>query len=223
MITDQASANQSKPGSGQEPTNVERRTLIGTGLAALLTAACSSPTENRAQRLSSSGLVTAEERDEGTDEGGSVPNDPFILLLKGVYQPVPKGSGQHNFGLTTVDLDDGSYSKTRIYPIFGIRGSRHQDKSIGTFYVSLVTRLCAYDLPGGAVAMHFTGGGFTPHDDGSGGQYLEGTFELTILEATEIYSAFAGGHNHMVDRLHQLADGSFDEFCFCIISQYPFP
>src|SRR6202521_6159354 len=73
MITDQASANQSSPGSGQEPTNVERRTLIGAGLAALLTAACSSPTENRAQLLSSSGLVTAAERDEGR----SVPNDPF--------------------------------------------------------------------------------------------------------------------------------------------------
>src|ERR1700674_495763 len=119
MITDQASANQSKPGSGQEPTNVERRTLIGAGLAALLTAACSSPTENRAQLLSSSGLVTAAERDGGTDEGGSVPNDPFVLLLKGVYEPVPTGSVQHNLGLTTVDLDDGSYSKTRIYPIFG--------------------------------------------------------------------------------------------------------
>src|ERR1700730_6035207 len=132
MITDQTSANQSKPGSGQEPTNVERRTLIGAGLAALLTGACSSPTENRAQRLSSSGLVTAEERDQGTDEGGSVPNDPFILLLKGVYQLVPKGSVHHNLGLkkTTVDLDDGSYSKTRIYPIFGIRGSTHQDTSI---------------------------------------------------------------------------------------------
>ena len=129
MITDQASANQSKPGSGQEPTNVERRTLIGAGLAALLTA-CSSPTENGAQRLSSSGLVTAAERDEGTDEGRSVPNDPFILLLKGVYQPVPTGSGRHNFGLTTVDLDDGSYSKVRIYPIFGIRGSTHQDLSL---------------------------------------------------------------------------------------------
>jgi len=37
------------------------------------------------------------------DEGRTVPNDPFILLLKGVYQPVPKGSGQHNFGLTTVE------------------------------------------------------------------------------------------------------------------------
>src|SRR5256884_8556007 len=134
MITDQAWANQSKPGSGQEPTNVERRTLIGAGLAALLTAACSSPTENRAQRLSSSGLVTADERDEGTDEERSVPNEPFIVLLKGVYQPVLKGSGQHNFGLTTVDLDDGSYSKTHIYPIFGIGGSTHPHKSICRVY-----------------------------------------------------------------------------------------
>src|SRR3979409_513245 len=79
MITNQASANQSKPGGGQEPTNFERRTLIGAGLAALLTSACSSPTENRTERLSSSGLVTAQERDEGTDGRGSVPNDPFIL------------------------------------------------------------------------------------------------------------------------------------------------
>jgi hypothetical protein len=230
MITDQASANQSKPGSGQEPTNVERRTLIGAGLAALLTAACSSPTENRAQRLSSSGLLTAEERDEGR----SVPNDPFIVLLKGVYQPVPNGSGQDNFGLTTVDLDDGSYSKTRIHPIFGIRGSRHQDKSIGTFYVSLVTRLCAYDLPGGAIAMKFIPGGNFPVvvPDGMGGQYDEGYLPLTILEATGIYRAFAGGHYHMVDKLHQLVAGApfagfpssgYDELCFCMIFQHSIP
>src|SRR5213592_685983 len=111
MITDQASANQSKPGSGQEPTNVERRTLIGAGLAALLTAACSSPTENRAQRLSASGLLTADERDEGTDDERNLPSDPFILLLKGFYQPVPKGSVPNNLGLTAVDVDDGSYAK----------------------------------------------------------------------------------------------------------------
>ena len=234
MITDHASANQSKPGSGQEPTNVERRTLIGAGLAALLTAACASPTENRAQRLSSSGLVTAEERDGGTDEGRSVPNDPFILLLKGVYQPVPTGSGRHNFGLTTVDLDDGSYSKTRIYPIFGIRGSTHQDKSIGTFYVSPGTGLCAYDLPGGAMAMQFIPGGTFPVvvPDGMGGQYEEGSAPLTILEATGIYRAFAGGHNNMVDKLHQLVAGApfagfpssgYDELCFCVIFQHSDP
>jgi len=147
---------------------------------------------------------------------------------------VPKGSGQHNFGLTTVDLDDGSYSKTPIHPIFGIRGSAHQDKSIGTFYVSLVTRLCAYDLPGGAIAMRFMPGGNFPVvvPDGMGGQYDEGYLPLTILEATGIYRAFAGGHNHMVDKLHQLVAGApfagfpssgYDELCFCTIFQRSIP
>ena len=59
--------------------------------------------------------------------------------------------------------------------------------------------------------------------DGNGGFYLEGTFELVILEATGVYQSFNGGHNHMVDRLHHLANGQFDEFCFCNISQYDFP
>jgi hypothetical protein len=55
--------------------------------------------------------------------------------------------------------------------------------------------------------------------DRVGGYYLKGTFELTILEATGVYSSFAGGHNHMVDTLHQLSDGiSYDEYCFCHIS-----
>jgi len=212
MITNQVLTNQSNPGSGQEPTNIQRRTLIGGALAAAL--------------LSSSGRVMAQ--------GNHVPNDPFILLLKGLYQPVPKGSGQANFGLATVDLDDGSYSKTPIYPVFGIRGSTHQDKSIGTFYVSLVTGLCAYDLPGGAIAMKFIPGGNFPVvvPDGMGGQYDEGYLPLTILEATGIYQAFAGGHNHMVDKLHQLVAGApfagfpssgFDELCFCMIFQRSIP
>ena len=73
--------------------------------------------------------------------------------------------------------------------------------------------------------MRNTSGGFSgiSHPDGHGGEFLEGTFEFTVLQATGIYRAFQGGHNHMVDRLHQLADGSFDEFCFCNISTYPFP
>jgi hypothetical protein len=206
--------------------------MIGVGLAALLTAACSSPTETRAQRLSSSGLLT--ERDEDPDDGRSVPNDPFILLLKGLYQSVPKGSVPHNFGLTTVDVDDGSYSKTRIYPIYGIRGSTHQDKSIGTFYVSPAMGKCAYDLPGGAIAMQFISGGTFPVvvPDGMGGQYLEGSAPLTILEATGTYQAFAGGHNNMVDKLHQLVAGArfagfpssgYDELCFCTIFQHSTP
>lgn len=231
MNTNQASANQSKPGSGQEPTNIKRRTLIGGGLAALLAAACSSPTENTARRFSSSGLVM----DEGRDEGRDVPNDPFILLLKGLYQPVPVGKGPgNNLGLSNVNLSDGSYSRTQIYPVFGIRGTTHQDKAIGTFYVSLVTGMCAYDLPGGAIAMQFIPGGTFPVvvPDGMGGQYDEGSIPLTILEATGIYRAFAGGHNNMVDKLHQLVAGApfagfpssgYDELCFCIIFQPSIP
>jgi hypothetical protein len=216
MITNQALTNQSKSGNGQEPSDIQRRTLIGGALAALL----ASPVR-----------LMAEEND-------GRPNNPFILLLKGLYQPVPVGDGPaNNLGLSAVNLSDGSYSRTLIYPVFGIPESRDQDRFIGKFYVQFAGNLCAYDLPGGAIAMKFndppagvpTELGFNnfsslPFPDGQGGSYLEGTFELMILEATGIYRAFQGGHNHMVDRLHQLADGtSFDEFCFCNISEYEFP
>jgi hypothetical protein len=159
-------------------------------------------------------------------EGTSVPNDPFILLLKGIYQPVVHGP---DLGLSAVNLNDGSYSRTKIYSVFGIPGSanqdKHEDNAIGNFYVQFNGDLAAYQIPGGALAMRFTGGGFSsiPHPDGQGGQFLEGTFELTVLQATGNYRAFQGGHNHMVDKLHKLADGRFDEFCFFIISQYQFP
>ena len=83
-------------------------------------------------------------------------------------------------------------------------------------------RACdALQQPSGGCTPGFNG--FVPFPDGKGGNFLEGTFELVILEATGIYKAFQGGHNHMVDKLHQLANDSFDEFCFCNISQYDFP
>jgi hypothetical protein len=213
MITNQALTNESKSGNGQEPTNIQRRTLIGGALAALL----ASPVR-----------LMAEEND-------GRPNNPFILLLKGLYQPVPVGDGPaNNLGLSAVNLSDGSYSRTLIYPVFGIPESRDQDKFIGKFYVQITGNLCAYDLPDGAIAMQFASSPvlqdigfntFVPFPDGKGGFFLEGTFELMILEATGIYRAFQGGHNHMVDRLHQLdaAGTKFDEFCFCNISQYEFP
>jgi hypothetical protein len=215
MITNQALINPSKPDSGQELTNMQRRTLISGAFGGALAGLLSSP-----------GRVMAQ--------GNAAPNDPFILLLKGVYQPVPAGQGPvGNLGLTTVNLSDGSYTVTKIYPIFvGIPNSNNPNKAIGNFYVSGNLPLCAYDLPSGALAMSFDPppagappgfNGFVPFPDGSGGVFLEGTFELPILEATGIYQAFQGGHNHMVDRLHQLANGSFDEFCFCNISTYQFP
>ena len=220
MVTN-LSLVQRKSGARQEPVNMQRRILMGAALAPL---------------LSAPGRALAEENHRS-------PADPFILLLKGIYQSVPKDKGpDDNLGLarSTVDLNDGTYSKTLIYPVFGIFGvlesndqDRPQDGHIGTFYFGGPNaNLCAYDLPGGALAMSFNSGPvyqdvgfntFVSFDDGNGGSFLEGTFELLILQATGIYQAFQGGHNHMVDRLHSLANGSDDEFCFCNISQYQFP
>lgn len=216
MITNQALANQSKSGNGQEPINIQRRILMGGALAALLV----SPRSIMAH--------------DGEDT--EAPNDPFIVLLSGIYQPLAMGQGpESNLGLTKVNLNDGTYSTTQIYPVFEIEGTgehKHKKKAIGTFYVQFGGNLCAYDLPGGAIAMSFNSvpagappgfNGFVPFPDGHNGVFLEGTFELMIIEATGVYGAFQGGHNHMVDKLHQLANGQFDEFCFCNISTYQFP
>jgi len=159
-------------------------------------------------------------------------NDPFIVLLKGLYRPVPH---LPDLGLAGVDLTDTSYMTTKIYPVFGVPGSKGRDDAIGRFYASFGTNpVCVYDLPDGAIAMQFTNdpvysdvgfNTFVPFPDGQGGSFLEGTFELSILDATGIYKRFKGGHNHMVDRLHQLdaAGTQFNEFCFCNISSYQFP
>jgi hypothetical protein len=149
-------------------------------------------------------------------QGRAAPTDPFVILLKGLYQPVVHGP---NLGLHTVDLSDGSYSTTKIYPIFGTPGDKHRNNAIGDFYVQFTGELCAYDLPGGALAMQFTGSDTVLIPDGQGGNFLQGTFELTILEATRLYRPFAGGHNTMVDTLHLLASGDADEFCACVISR----
>ena len=183
--------------SGQEPTNIHRRTVIGGALAALL----SFPARMMAQ-------------------GTAVPDDSFVLLLKGLYQPVVHGP---TLGLSMVDVNDGSYSTTKIYPVNGTPGNKNEKKAVGSFYVQFTGDLCAYHLPGGSFAMRFTDSDFIFVPDGVGGQYLEGTFELTLLEATGIYRSFVGGHNHMVDKLHFLApgdgSGGVDEYCFCFISR----
>jgi hypothetical protein len=155
-------------------------------------------------------LLAAPER-AMADANDRRPGNPFILLLKGLYRPVPVGGGPaDNLRLTSVNLSDGSYSRTSIYLIFGIAGSDDQNERVGTFYVQFTGNLCAYDLPGGSLAMSFDSvpngappgyNGFVPHADGSGGFFLEGTFELDIVEATGVFRAFQGGHNHMVDRL----------------------
>ena len=159
------------------------------------------------------------------------PDNFFIVLLKGIYRPAPQ---LPDLGLSAVNLADTSYITTKIYPIFVVPGSQDQHDAIGHFYVSFTNPVCIYDLPDGAIAMRFASSpvlqdvGFNtlvPFPDGKGGFFLEGTFELSILDATGIYKRFKGGHNHMVDRLHQLdaAGTKFDEFCVCNISSYQFP
>lgn len=161
-------------------------------------------------------------------KGADALHDPFILLLKGLYVPVPPviaSANGPNLGLTTVTLDN-SYSRTQIFPVFGIPGD--PNVPIGNFYTQLAGSLCAYDLPGGAMAMQFVNGngvavqrnfGYAATvPDRNGGYYLKGTFELNIIEATGVYSGFASGHNHMVASTHLLADGSLDEYCFCHVS-----
>ena len=150
-------------------------------------------------------------------------NNRFAILLAGVYQRVPLGHGpKGNLGLTTVDLSDGSYTKVKFYPVSGLPGDKDQDKSIGTFYTQDAPgMLCAYDLPGGSIAVTFTGihdviTDYTESTDGSWN--LDGSFELDILEATGVYRQFVGGHIHMVDILkYRAGDGTFLEDCFCHI------
>jgi hypothetical protein len=181
------------------PALINRRAVIGgAGAVAAL--------------LAFPGRAGAKEKDE---VGNS-----FVLLLKGLYQPVVDGP---DLGLSTVDINDGSYSTTKIYPVSGIAGSENVNVAVGDFFVQFAGGLCAYQVPGGTFSMQFTGQNTISVTDGSGGNFLQGTFELTILEATGIFRHFAGGHNHMLDNLHFLApgdgSGGVDEYCVCFISR----
>ena len=151
---------------------------------------------------------------------GAAHADDFVVLLKGLYQPVVHGP---NLGLSMVNLNDGSYTTTKIYPVSGTPGNTNPNKAFGDFYVQFPEGdLCAYHIPGGAFAMRFTGRDVHFEDDHAGGQFLVGTFELDVIEGTGIYRSIVGGHNHMVDKLHFLApgdgSGGLDEYCFCFVS-----
>jgi hypothetical protein len=176
---------------------MSRRAAIGGALGGALVTLLARPE-----------LVSAQERPT---------NHPSLgLLLRGRYKPVVHGP---DLGLSMIDLNDGSYSKVKIYPAFGVPGHTNALKRIGTFYVQFTGSLCAYDLPGGAIAMKFTRSNTVSVPDGSGGEYVQGTYELKIPEATGDYRSFVRGHNRMVDDLHLLASGDADEFCVCLISR----
>jgi hypothetical protein len=163
------------------------------------------------------------------------PANTFVILLSGPYKPVPQKPVVDcmELGLLDVNICDGSFSTTKIFPVSGLplasgqattgegpsSGEMQAQNAIGNFYVQFAGIHVAYDLPGGAMTMVFTGNNLTPVPDGQGGAYIIGTIQLDITEATGIYASFVGGHNNMVDILHQLPDGTFVEHCYCIISR----
>jgi hypothetical protein len=140
--------------------------------------------------VASSGPVMAQ--------GRPAPNDPIVLLLKGIYKPVVKAP---SLGLSGVTID-GTWTFTEIHPVTTVPGSTNQDSTaIGRFYSPPTGNLVAYELPGGSILMTFTGGNWgTPIPDGQGGYYYQETWDLTILDATGIYSKYVGGHNHIPER-----------------------
>ena len=164
------------------------------------------------------------------DTGGELGNR-FSVLLSGLYKPVAKCP---DLGLS-VNVCDGSYSTTKIFPISGLpvgessqfdRGNRPSEfhcetaNAIGDFYVAIGgMKPVGYDLPRGALSMVFTNDNVQRIPDGKGGTYIVGTFDLDIVEATGVYQPFVGGHNKMVDILHRLATGRFVEHCVCLISR----
>jgi hypothetical protein len=179
---------------------LSRRTVLGGALVALL------PLPEQAM---------------AHGNGNAGPRDLLVLLLKGLYSPVATAP---DLGLSTVNLNDGSYSTTKIYPVIGLPGHPDENVALGDFYVQLDGDLCAYNIPGGTFAMRFSPVNDTAFvDDGFGGRYLQGTFDLTVLEATGRFRSLVGGHNHMVDKLHFLppgnGSGGIDEYCFCFISR----
>jgi len=177
---------------------LSRRTVLGGALVALL------PLPEQAMA-----------------HGNAGPEGLLVLLLKGLYSPVVTGP---DLGLSTVNLSDGSYSTTKIYPVLGLRGHPDENVALGDFYVQFDGDLCAYNIPGGTFSMRFSPVNDTAFvDDGFGGRYLVGTFDLTVLEATGSFRSLVGGHNHMVDKLHFLppgdGSGGIDEYCFCFITR----
>jgi len=152
------------------------------------------------------------------DDGPAVaPSNPFVILLEGTYES-PAGVVPDLF--PPQNLNNGKYKTVPIYNIdSGVPGPT--DKVVGNFYAFGGDGIVTYDLRKGALRAKFI-----PEledteviSDGAGGIYINGTYELDILEAAGIYRSFAGGHIHMVDVLQLTAAGLFVEHCFCYISR----
>jgi hypothetical protein len=146
----------------------------------------------------------------------AMPAHTFLILLTGTYRPA---TNPPNLSLSSVKLNDGSYTTVKIYPIKGVAGNPDPKKAFGNFFVG-TGDVCAYNLPHGSMAMRFDPFDIPAIPDGSGGNWLVGNAGLKIIEGTGIYRSFVGGRNFMVDILHQLPDNKgFVENCVCIISR----
>ena len=76
-------------------------------------------------------LVTLLARPELASAKASEPAT-LVVLLRGLYQPVVDGP---DLGLSKIDLSDGTYSTTKIYPVSGIKNQTDVLVSCGDFYV----------------------------------------------------------------------------------------
>ena len=166
-------------------------------------------------------FVARADGNEKKDDDQQI-NKGFLTLAAGIYKKVDVGDGpEDNLGLSQVKLNGGNYFKVNIYPIRGLPGHKDQDKAIGTFYVSIVDQLCAYDLPGGSFSAKFLRHDIIMPTWPDGSATMDGTFELEILETTGNYQPLAGGHIHMVGILTFRADGTMLEDCFCHVHLQP--
>jgi len=203
FLADRSRIEHAEVSEDSRPTNqgvITRRAAIGAALGGAFVT-----------------LLDVPELAMAAENAPKAPKAPLVLLLKGLFSPVVNGP---DLGLSTVDLSDGSYSTTKIYPVIGTPGHTNVLEAIGDFYVQFTGMLCAYDLPGGAIAMEFTpNSNLISVPDGCGGSFLHGTYELRIPEANGAFRSFAGGHNQMVDNLRFLASGDVDEYCFCFINR----
>ncbi|MEX2316504.1 MAG: hypothetical protein WD669_05085 [Pirellulales bacterium] len=145
------------------------------------------------------------------DERRGARRETLVLLLHGIYEPVVEDP---DLGLSSVDLDDGTYSKCDILRLSG--GPRPRSRRGGSFYVNFDVTLCAYELPGGAFAAVFDEFVYEIVEIG-GELYQVGTAELTISEANGSYRSFEGGTIHMEFITRMIDEVTFDEFCICFI------
>jgi hypothetical protein len=159
---------------------------------------------------------TGDMSSAGDKSAAKTPSGDFTVHLNGTVQPVSKGP---DFG-PNINLSDGTWSSINIYPVAGI--GNNPNHPIGTLYVQLTAMdnsICVYNIPGrGTMEMQFTNFTLTQTSDNHGGFYDTGTEDLNIVAATGAFAGYVGGHNHMVDQLHIMGNGTVTDSCFCNIT-----